>query len=194
LSEEGALELQVQVTKIKPDGEKEVIIPWRRSESFLEQFLQYVAGLLRYVDNYQVRDYNNGLRNINLQSTNNDCFLAEAPVGNSTYGILIGTSNTAVVSTQYSLQSRCAEGSGTDEVNYGSMEIFPPVLNGSYWDIVLWRAISNTSGSSISVEEVGIQVRGEDSTNTYSFCIIRDLLSFTLNNGETCIIEYRVRI
>jgi hypothetical protein len=114
------------------------------------------------------------------------------------WGILAGTGNTAVDIADYALDTKCAEGTSTDEFNYGTHALVTPVDDDSTYSYAgISRTASNASGATIGVNEVGLvcKTRWEHAVTQRYFMLIRDVLGSTVNvpNGDTLTVSYRCK-
>lgn len=113
-------------------------------------------------------------------------------------GIVVGTGTTAVTPQDYQLATKIADGvsSGTIEhLPCGGTTFVTSSTDGSF---TLDRLFRNSSGGTLTVNEVGVYGLADaaDSTAPKSFCLIRDLVSpgFAVNNGEYMRIIYTVSV
>ena len=77
-----------------------------------------------------------------------------------TYGIVVGTSDTAFSGTDTALDSKIDNGTGSGELEYSAMPYsttIEPNTSGSTTSMTLTRRFENNSGASITIKEVGIQ-------------------------------------
>lgn len=66
----------------------------------------------------------------------------------------------------------------TTEFEYGGTEVLSPIFSDPNGEFTIRRYFTNSSGVSITVNEVGIQAVGEDTSNAgYAFLIARDIVS-----------------
>jgi hypothetical protein len=111
-----------------------------------------------------------------------------APAGNASYGIVVGTSDTPVTRDDYKLGNQIAHGNSTGQLTYGAVSIDAPVTYGTGYLIRVTRVFTNNSGADITVKEIGVY-----SYNNYNyFCIIRDVLTtpVTIPNGYSWTVRY----
>jgi hypothetical protein len=100
-------------------------------------------------------------------------------VGDTSQGIIVGTSDVANSLTTYKLGAKIAHGSGSGQLYYNPMYI-GSVTNpsGGILEFMISRTFNNLSTGTITVKEVGILVREMDSSATArSYLIARDVLS-----------------
>lgn len=125
------------------------------------------------------------------------CWLRGGALPNDeTYGIQVGTDNTAVTIADYALGTLIADGSGAGQLLYGDCQTLIPFEDDgdAYVDIVIIRQFENQSGGDITVQEIGFVVTNEDSGGANEpFLIARDLKNFTITDGLTAVVEYRMR-
>jgi len=118
-----------------------------------------------------------------------------APSEEDNYGILVGSSDAAFDVSQYNLQSKIPNGTGTGQLQYGETS---EVGEGS--DYKTWqRAFDNLSGADVTVKEIGIAakvVREESGIlQTYYVLLARDVItSTTVPNGGRLIVKYTFKI
>jgi len=108
-------------------------------------------------------------------------------------GVVVGTGTNAVSPTDYKLQSQVVHGDGASELlHYGTM-CQDPSVSGSDASFKISRLFENKSGSSITINEIGIYAMG---AGWYSHCIARDVLStgVTVNNNEILKVEYTIKV
>jgi len=115
-----------------------------------------------------------------------------APTGDDTYGILIGSSDIAFDVAQYNLGSKIPNGSGTGQIGYQGVTLYQDQPNQRTWQ----RAFVNTSGGDITVREVGLAVKTTWGGDPYCVLLARDVLStpVTVPNYGTLIVRYTFKI
>jgi hypothetical protein len=115
-------------------------------------------------------------------------FIANAGVGVTTHGIVVGSSDTPVTRDDYKLGSQILHGSGTGQLMYGAMSWDAPVAYGTGYLTRGIRVFTNNSGADITVKEIGLYIYN----GAYYFCIIRDVLTtpVTIPNGYSWTVRY----
>jgi len=116
-------------------------------------------------------------------------------------GIVVGTGTTAVAPTDYQLATQVVDGTSS-----GQLEIFPCggtnfTTSGLTASFDLERLFRNSSGGSITINEVGVY-SAHDAYDGFSlgllahFCTIRDIVSpgFAVANGEYMRIVYTLSV
>jgi hypothetical protein len=164
-----------------------------RSKSFVRQFLQllFIFGAPRDEANtYQVRDTGNVLRGICASSQN---FAADAGAGVTTFGIIVGTGNTAPTIDDYVMETPIAHGVGGGQLQYGAATFGAPAYDATTSQFTITRDFANGSGGAIVVNEIGLYVEGYVPAATYYFMTIRDVIGGGINvpNGQTLTVNYR---
>jgi len=119
-------------------------------------------------------------------------FNTNASSGDVSYGIQVGTGTTANSTSTYALSAQIANGTGSGQLSYG-----PHAYSwsaGSTSTSVSRGPFINNSGASITVSEVGLVWKSNDSG--YAFLMIRDVLSssFTVANGSSFVAQYTISI
>jgi hypothetical protein len=114
-----------------------------------------------------------------------------APAGETSAGIVVGSSDTPVSLGQYSLGALIGHGTGSGQLSYGAT-IVDSLTKNSIWYFRIIRTFTNYSGATIVVREIGLYVRlGVPSVN-YACMLARDVLTSPINvpNGSTLTIRY----
>lgn len=173
----------------------------KRSESFVQQFIQMLFccfNCVAYPNTYNVKD-TGGVTRASLWGQkywrgNVIGLDTYAGAGIVTYGIIVGTGNTAPAITDYVLQTPIAHGVGAGQLQYSAMAYGAPAHDTITSQFTLTRNFANGSGGAITVYETGLYCRGyyTDSTVGY-FCIVRDVVGagIAIANGSTLTLNYR---
>ena len=152
------------------------------TESYVIQFLEYIYALFNAPQpgGYSATDVTGVERTIYMYSYEcNDTFIANAGINVGTYGLVVGTNAGASPesNTDYSLDTKIAEGAGAGQLTHNAMSWDAPLVVGVNVDLVGKRSFTNNSGATITVKETGIRVRNDPSG--YYHLIIRDVVSDT---------------
>lgn len=116
-------------------------------------------------------------------------------------GIVVGTSATAVSPEQTKLLSLIEHGTSAGELEYFGMLIMDEAdfnvdvgNDEAYFEIE--RIFRNASGGSITIEEIGIYSLADTyvSANNIVFCILRDVDTIVVADGEYLKIKYRIKV
>lgn len=120
--------------------------------------------------------------------------LANGAAAATTKGIVLGTGTNAVAMTDTALQTQIAEGTGAGQLSHGAVQFYPVDSAGANPRYVnISRGFQNNSGASISPTEVGLYVTHTTTTGSpASFCVCRDLLSFSVGIGQLAIVQYQL--
>lgn len=184
-----------QLTVSNPDGSIARRTHRRVSRSFVQQFLKLLNVHMEHAyggghTGPQVTDTSNTTRTLTFIAA--DSHLAvDAPEDNDTYGIVVGSDNTAESNTQYVLGTQIADGTGAGQLDYGAHVWIDAQVVGANVDLQIQRTFINNSGGGVTVEECGIYVK---SYNVYFFMIIRDVTgTVTVNDGQTLTVDYTLR-
>lgn len=116
--------------------------------------------------------------------------MANAPLGNTSYGIVVGTGSNAVAITDTALQTKIAHGNGAGQLAYGTMTFTNPSTSGSTRSFTLQRTFTNNSAGSITINEVGLYT----SNQSYYYCSERTLSTKTINSGSTGTATYTLGV
>lgn len=205
----GELGIILELTVKDKDGrvtERRVM----RGKSFVRQFLELLfaqmsgsyttgSGYAYHQPVTYVRDIDGYIRPVTASIYYyGDIFDADAGVGVTGYGIVVGTGITAPNIDDYDLETLIANGSGVGQMSYGAMTFGLPTSDPTTSHFTLTRDFSNNSGATITVNEVGVRVRANvlkynQSWATAYFLIIRDVISGGIDvpNGQTLTVNYR---
>jgi hypothetical protein len=116
-----------------------------------------------------------------------------APAGDTTAGIVVGSSDTPVSLSQYSLGSLITHGTGSGQLTYGATNV-ESLSKDTTWLFRIVRTFSNSSGASVTVREIGLYVRlGMSSSPYYYSCMFaRDVPTSPISvpNGSTLTVRY----
>ena len=171
------------------DGRIKVPFRRRTAHSFLTA---YITGLyLRMVGAVAqaLTDTGGTSRNIHRETEMN----AQATSGTDTSGLVVGTGTNAVVITDTKLQTRVAHGTGSGQLQYGASVVNLPSATSTVTQMILTRPFTNASGGTVTVTEIGIYADMGDAvstTNNRVVCIVRDLSTIALSNGDVLTLNY----
>ena len=115
-------------------------------------------------------------------------FRATAAAGDATQGITVGTGTGAVAPSDNKLGTQIAHGTGAGQLSYGGMGFGSVSTTTTQTKLTMSRAFTNNSGSTITIQEIGLYACFMDSGNTLRiFCLIRDLVAGgqAVLNGST---------
>jgi len=100
------------------------------------------------------------------------------------YGLLVGTDDADFAVTQADLVAKCEEGTGTGQIQYAAHDLTEPTDSAGKTAIQVDRDITNGSGSTITLKEVGLFLRG---LNDDPLMVARAVLPDPIDilNGET---------
>jgi hypothetical protein len=176
---------------------------WRKSRSFVIQFLQLLSALNQATSKtiVDVTEASQTAKGTLYENTSNFVFRAleiAAPDDNADYGIVVGTGTTSPTNTDRKLVTKIAHGTGAGQLDYGAHNFTNPAVVGANVDYVISRSFYNGSGASITVNEIGIYARYYASVAgqyyTFYACIVRDVITpITVANTQTLTVQYTIR-
>lgn len=123
-----------------------------------------------------------------------------APAGVSTYGIVLGTSDTAESFSSYAMGAQIAHGTSTGRMNYAAqtaLASFTFTSGTKKLTATHTRTFTNVSGATITVKEIGFILRFGVGTNSdLKALIIRDLLASPadVETGKTLTVTYNLSL
>jgi len=183
----------------------------RLSHSFVKQFLQLLEFSFRHAwggagDTVNIIDTGNTSRAAAMDTMNSATtavpryfFAVDAPEDDDTYGIVVGSDNTAEDNTDYKLNTQIADGAAAGELDYTSHTWVTSAVVGANVDFQIQRPFINNSGGNVTIEECGIYLKtwcvsGSTMVTGYIFCIVRDTTgTVTVADGQTATVDYTFR-
>ena len=116
-------------------------------------------------------------------------------VTGSTVGIVAGTSNAALDRDNFNLAAKINHGNAAGQLFYNTQLYDPLTAIAGGYRIRLFRQLDNSSGGSITIQEVGLVVdhNWPGVLNNFSqFLVLRDLIpgGHTVPNGGSVILRY----
>jgi hypothetical protein len=148
---------------------------------------QWIQLLYAYFSQTIIAIIDTGGTSRNISGSYN--FYINAGTGVSTYGTVVGSSDTPVTRDDYKLGSQITHGSGTGQLMYSAMSIDTPVTYSTGYLVRATRVFTNNSGADITVKEIGLYINYAGSNY---FCVIRDVLTtpVTIPNGYSWTVRY----
>jgi hypothetical protein len=138
-------------------------------------------------------DTSNTSRTLSIHLTNDSrIWLFTAGIGDTNYGNVVGTGDTAVQVTDYALQTLIAHGTSAGQLQYSAVTFGAPATDATGTSFVVTRVFTNGTGGDVTVKEIGLNAYWSPDTPIYYFLIARDILSpaITLANGEALTVNY----
>jgi len=147
------------------------------AHSFTKQFSQLlynvrIFGLSRFTPT-PVLDITNTSRSVFTHMRN--AFRTDAGTGVVTQGIVVGTGTTAESIDDVVLATPIAHGTGSGQLQYGTMTFGAPATDATTTTMRFTRVFTNGSAGVVTVKEIGLY--GRDTTASISYLLIRDLTS-----------------
>jgi hypothetical protein len=129
-----------------------------------------------------------------VQSASSADIRLEAADNTDVYGIWVGTGNTAVAVSDYTLDTKIDHGTGAGELDYNANTYIAATISGDNIVYKVYRTFANGSGGPITIEEVGLIAKTVD---PYYYLILRDTkdangvaLSIAVPDGQTATVTY----
>ncbi|MBA7703986.1 hypothetical protein ES703_112783 [subsurface metagenome] len=161
----------------------------RKSRSFLKAWNQLVYFQMNSYGGETVNDTAGIGRAIAFDALN---FSMNAAAGVTTYGIRVGTGNTAVALDDYAVETPIAEGVGVGEMNHLICTVADYVVAAPSCSFVVFRSIVNNSAAEITVREAGIYMK----MDTFFCCATRDVFSLpqAVPPGGTITVNWTIQV
>ena len=112
-----------------------------------------------------------------------------APAGADYGGIVVGTSDMAVSLDQYALQAKISNGTGSGQLSYGATTV-ESITTGTTYMFRVLRTFTNSSGSSITVKELGLFVAARSGNDSFMLCRDVPASAITVPIGSTLTLRY----
>lgn len=117
---------------------------------------------------------------------------------NNTFGIVVGTSDTAESFEHNALQAIVAHGTGSGQLSYAAMtEPIAAYTSGTKkWTQTITRNLSNGSGASITIKELGLIFKMNQTSTVPYVLMSRDVLAtpVAVADGQTLRVTYTTEI
>jgi len=180
------VQLLIRCVVTDPDGKVISDTGNKKARSFLIQFLEYIGAMFddpgtvdaTATDGTEDMLYWPG-------QAGGVQFMADAGVNIGTHGLVVGTGDTAPTNTDYSLETKIAEGAGAGQLTHGVVVFTAAAVVGANVDMIIQRAFTNNSGSTITVKEAGIYTE-MTVVGPYYHCIVRDVLGVPVDVPNRC--------
>lgn len=166
-----------------------------RSKSFVRQFLELLwvqAYPIPEVAPYSITDTGNVPRAICESGLT---FACNAALGVVTNGIIVGTGIIAPTIDNYAIGTLIAHGVAAGQLQYSAVIFGAPASDATTSQFTITRNFANGSGGAITVNEIGLYVKGYLYNVTYYFMAIRDVIAggIAVPNGQTLTVNYRLQ-
>ena len=184
-----SLKVEADYKIIGKDGERKGII---ECGCFVKQFGQLLHMMFGGLHAYSIKDTAGVTKTPSGYLTDYNTLRCTAGAANDSYGIVVGLDNTAVDITDYTLASKCANGAGANEFNYGGPVGFNISSDATSNSVVVTRTFANNSGNDIVVKEVGLIVYN----NAGYFLVLRDIIAdagLTVLTTEELTVNYKIK-
>jgi len=191
-----------------------------RSRSFVQAFIKQFYVLFQHTSNIATTDTGGASRTVivgtSTRSTPHICAIGPGRGGrialstNSTVftsaptvaitsdkvGIVLGTGTTAVTPTDFQLATQIADGTAASTLEYFPSSGTALTISNPTGSFKLERLFRNSSGGTITVNEIGLYTIGSTNSIPFSFCAIRDIVSpgFAIANGEYARAIYTITV
>lgn len=169
---------------------------WTPSHSFTLQWMKHMEAFICHVygtsaptpaATKDTAGANQVIFGAGITTQNNSAVMAIAT--DATYGIVAGTGTAAIDNTDYRMNPQIAHGVGATQLSYGAGTYTTCAVVGANVDLVLSRPLLDVGGGNITITEIGIYCK----SSALIFCIVRDLSTQAIANGQTDTIQYTLR-
>ena len=173
--------------------------------SLLQNFMYLLNAALQKTVNVNVVDTGNVVRSCggwNQTGTqygwsyNAGVAGVQPAAGISAYGIQVGSNATAVVITDYKLNTQIAQGTGAGQMKYSGQSFIGNLSSGNNRFVRISRYFTNDSGGDVTIREVGLAVTPQVSYGgPVNVLIARDLTGdIVVSNTNAVPVELTIQI
>lgn len=169
----------------------------RRTESLLGVFMAMLKSAatgedvdLEQVDGF--KDITGALQTIEAGSGTN--FRVSRTTADEDVGIAVGTGTTAVTMADSSLETKIVNGTSSGQLQYGSTLVSAMLLSSTEASYRISRSMGNATGSTITVEEVGLQMRSGTDAGNKEFLVERTINQSAVLDAENLVEAYSFKI
>lgn len=173
------IQLLLRAVVKDPDGKVISDTGLKKSKSFVENFLKYVYCVFDLVTRTALDTSGSVETLYNVGDTAGRCAQILAPIANSSYGLVIGTGDTAPTNTDNKLEIQLTHGVGAGQISHGEVTLNATAVVGANVDLETIRSFTNNTGSTITVKEAGAYVMTTWGGSGKRFMIIRDVVGPT---------------
>lgn len=177
------IKIQVRAIVHTKEGRVFKTYPWKNANSLIKAFIQILMAQMSQADQ-SIIDITNTLKTGPGYASN---FSAVAAINITNNGIVIGSGTTAVVMTDYKLETQIIT-----NVAHAAQAIALENPNASTWRISLSRIFTNNTGGVLAIKEVGLYVIAVTSAN--HFCAERTLYAVDVPDGYPITFQYKITI
>jgi hypothetical protein len=163
----------------------------QKSESFTTGFFAIMLAQIG-TPTYVINDTSGTPRTLGNGGAD---FICEGGSGSTTNGIQAGTGTTTPAASDTALTTLIANGVGSGQLQYQNTVINAPTVSGNTTSMVIQRTVTNSSGASITIKEVGLVQDGIDTGGgTRRFLTMHDLIDggtgYAVANTASADIKY----
>jgi len=174
----------------------------QRSDSILYPFMQWISGWVSGIGSSTSEIVVRATTSVTGTGGSSIggviCFSISAGLGDTNYGIVVGSGTNANTTSTYALQTLIANGTGAGQLSYGSTTVLSPAISGSTVTVTVSRVLNNSSGGTITINEVAMYVALslDGTTSTNYMAVTRDVLASAISiaNGASTTIYYNLQL
>jgi len=187
----------LRILKHDPEGKLVKDSGLMPSQSYVIQFLEFLEGLFTPSPAKDATDVDNAeSRLVYGASTSENYGRVDAPAGDDTYGIVVGTNagTTAEDNENYKLDTKILHSGvgAANKLNYQAVTFVVPRTVGPNIDLDISRAFLNETGNTITVKEIGIICKNIPDTKYH--LLLRDVVTDEpVDDAETLTVVYVLR-
>jgi len=171
----------------------------KKCESFVRQFLELLWCQMYQIGEitpYSITDTGAGAGVVRTISEGSFNFASNALAGNITFGPVVGLDNTAPTINDHRLGTimlHDAGAHGANTLQYSAVTFGAPASDASVSQFTITRNFANATANPITVQEIGLYVKGYDPTTSFYFMTIRDVAVIAIPAGQTLTLNYRIQ-
>jgi hypothetical protein len=184
------IEIFTKFTGLDKDGNIIAERKEERANSLVQAFIAWLSYMGTNGTTATVKNTSNA--DGTMMASTSYCRWGLSAAGAYTTGIVAGTGTNAVAVTDYNLQTPIAHGTGAGQLSYAAVVIQENyTVSGSNAYFTMSRLLANSSGASITINEIGYVYTGTPG----AFLFDRTLPApYTVNNGLGVRIDYKWQV
>ena len=171
----------------------------KKCESFVRQFLELLWCQMYQLDEnvaYTITDTGAGAGVARTIPESYLIFAANALAGDILFGPVVGLDNTPAAINDHRLGTIILHDAGPHGANtlqYSAVTFGAPASDASVSQFTVTRNFANATANPITVQEIGLYVKGYKYNTAYYFMTIRDVAAIAIPAGQTLTLNYRIQ-
>ena len=179
------IQLLIRAVVRDPDGNVISDTGRKPARSFVIAFLAFVGGMLDGADGSEtaVTGAEELIYDVSADTLN--VLNIVAGINDASFGIWVGTGDTAEDNIDHKLDVKLSEGVGAGSITHNATVIYATAVVGANVDLEIKRSFTNNTGSTITVKEAGLVCDAIYAPQP-NHLLIRDVLPAPVDVPDNC--------